>query len=67
MSHEAMANKTWSNKAAIYTICMRRRRSWLVPATWLNLVFTQENAFAMYLLEGNVGRRQIVVIHGILI
>ena len=67
VSHEAMAHKTWPNKAAIYTICVRRRRSWLVPTAWLNLVFTEENAFAMYLLKGNVRRRQIVVIHGILI
>ena len=53
MPDEAMVSEALANDIAIDTICMGGSRSLLVT-TRLDLIFAEENSFAMYLLKGNV-------------
>ena len=63
---EAVVGKALPNDIAIDTICMGSSRSLLVTAR-LDLIFAEENSFAMYLLKGNVCGRKIIIVDSILI
>ena len=63
---EAMAYQALSNEVTVNATRVRRGGPLLVTA-WLDLVLAQQDTLAVYLLKGNVCRRQIVVINRILL
>ena len=63
---EAVADETRSYEASVDSARVRRSRSLLVSAR-LNLVFAQQDAFPMDLLERDVRLRQVVVANGVLV
>ena len=65
--NEPMVHQTLPNEVAIDSVRVRGCGSLLVATTWLNLILAQENSFAMYLLEGNVCRRKIIIVNSVLV
>ena len=55
VANEAVVSKVLANKIAVDSIGVRGGGP-LLMATWLDLIFTEKNALAMYLLEGDVRR-----------
>ena len=65
VAYVAVAHEALPNEAAVETIDVRSSGTLLVPA-WLDLVFAQQNSFAMDLLKSYIRRWHVVVIDGVL-
>lgn len=55
VAYVAVAHEALPNEAAVETIDVRSSGTLLVPA-WLDLVFAQQNSFAMDLLKSYIRR-----------
>ena len=63
---EAVVSQALSDEGPIDTGRVARGGA-LLMASGLDLVLVQQNSLPMYLLEGNVRRRQVVVVDGVLV